>query len=71
MAYAHTSRSPQMPPGFTWHVLDHNAGENDHLRVDVIKNLSVGEIESVGDVLRDPCLERQVGQQQVSALERK
>lgn len=71
MAYAHTPRPPQMPPGFTWHVLDHDAGENDHLRVNIVKNLSVGEIESVSDVGRDPSLERQDDQQQGSVLERK
>ena len=62
MAYAHTPRSPQMPPGFAWHVLDHDAGKNDHLCVDIVKNLSVREIEPIGDVGRDPCLERQDGQ---------
>ena len=48
-----------MPPGLAWHVMHCDAGENDNLQVDVIKNLSVGEKESVGDVGRNPCLERQ------------
>ena len=31
-----------MPPGFPFQVLDHDAGEHDHFRVNVIEDLTIG-----------------------------
>ena len=52
-----------MPSSFTLQVLDHNAGEHNHFRVDVIEDLTVGEVQAISDVGRYPCLEQQDGQQ--------
>ena len=57
VAHAYAPRSSQMPPGFPLQVLDHDAGEHDYFRVDVIEDLTVGEVQAVGDVSGDPCLE--------------
>ena len=45
-----------MPPGFPLQILDHDAGEHDHLCVYVVKNLAVGEIQAVRDIGGDPRL---------------
>lgn len=58
IAYSHTPRSTQMPPGFPLQVLDHDAGEHDHFRIDVIEDLAIGEVQAVGDVGGDPCFPR-------------
>lgn len=68
IAYAHTPRSTQMPPGFPLQVLDHDAGEHDHFRIDVIEDLAVGEVQAVGDVGGDPCLDRRDDQRRPSTL---
>lgn len=68
IAYADTPRSTQMPSGLPLQVLDHDAGENDHFRVDVIEDLAVGEVQAVGDIGGDPCLERPDDQQRPSFL---
>ena len=47
-----------MPSCFPLQVLDHDAGEYDHLCINVVENLPVREIEPVGYVGRDPGLER-------------
>lgn len=59
-----------MPPSLPLEVLHHDTGEHDHLCVDVVENLAVGEVESVGDICGDPCLERQDRQQWFSVWER-
>ena len=70
IADAHAARSTQVPPSLSFQILDHDAGQHDHFRVDVVKNLPVREVQAIGDIGRVPCLEGQNGQQELSALEK-
>ena len=43
-----------MPRRLPRQVLDHDTGENSELRLDVVEDAVVGEVETVGDLLARP-----------------
>lgn len=52
-AYTNSPRSAQVPRSFERQVLDGNAGQNHHLRVDLIENRHVAQIEAICNLRSD------------------
>ena len=54
LADADAPRSSQMPRRLPRQVLHHDTGENGELRLDIVENAVVGEVETVGDLFASP-----------------
>ena len=53
---AHPPNASEVPSRLALQVLSHDARKHDEFRVDVVEDLPVREIESVGDIFGDPRL---------------
>ena len=52
---AHPSRPPKMPPSLLLQILDHDAREHHHLRVNGVEDGVVREVETICDIGGYPC----------------
>lgn len=49
-----------MPTRLPFQILDHNAREDDELRVDAVEDGMVGKVEAVGDFDGEPTCESEI-----------